>query len=481
MHRARKALGLMMLLGLVALFPTNVLAAAPAPANWPGWHLQAAFLGLLASLALVLLAVGATPPEDAVETAAAALSALVTGVLAYVVCGFAFEFGGLALQLDWPGLTGLVAEWAPVDPTLALGWGVVGTRGFFLTGAAATADAYALAMTQVPLVALAVLIPCLALARRVGRAALLLVAAVTGGLLYPLVGNWTWGGGWLSMLGLNLGWGNGFVDLGGSATVHLLGAALAFAGVLMVGRRGRVRRPGKYIELPPAYFPLFVLVAALLAPVGWLGIALANPLVTLDLAPGLVALNLVLAGLGGAAPGLLYSWMATGRIDPQLAARGLVAGLVAGSAGCGFMPPLAAILVGLLAGSLLPLLLYWVEHGLRWHDPNAILVTHGASGILGTLWVALFADGRWGIGWNGVSTPFEQAQQGVAGLLVAPGLLPGVPGQLWAQLAGLGAIAVLAFGLPMVLYGALRGAQAMARLFAPRPRRAAASSRSRRR
>lgn len=473
MHRARIALGVMVSMGLLALLPTTVLAAEAAPANWPGWHLQAAFLGLLAPLALVLLAVGATPPEEALEVAGTALAALTAGLLAYVACGFALEFGGLALQHEWPGLAALTAEWSPADPSRALGWGVAGTRGFLLLGAAATADGYALAMTHLPAVAVVVLIPTLALARLVARPLLLTAAAVTGGLLYPLVGNWTWGGGWLSMLGLSLGWGHGFVDLGGSGTVHLLGATIALAGMLIFGRRGARRRGGKLVELPPAYFPLFVLAGALLAPVGWLGMVLANPLLTPDLAPGLIALSLLLGGLGGVASGFLYSWAATGRIDAQLAARGLVAGLVAASASCGLAPPLAAIVVGLLAGALLPLLLYWVEHGLRWHDPNAILVAHGAAGVLGTLWLALVADGRWGIGWNGVHTPLGQEQQGVAGLLVAAGRLPGVPGQLWAQLAGLGAIAILGLGLPMVLCGAVWAVRALARLFAPRPKRAA--------
>jgi Amt family ammonium transporter len=459
MHAARKAFGLVVLLSLMALWPTTALATGAPPAHWPGWHLQAAFLGLLVPLALILLAVGATPPEHATETAGTALIALVVGLVAYAACGFAFQFGGVGLQMGWPGLAGLSAEWSPLDPALGLGWGTLGLAGFFLAGPAATADAYALAAVQLPLVAMAVLIPVLGLSRRAGRGVLLLAAALTGGFLYPAVGNWVWGGGWLAMLGLNRGWGHGFVDLGGSATVHLLGASIVLAGMLTLGRQRPARRPPGYVELPPAHCPLFVLTGALLALTGWPGLVLANPLVTLDLSPGLVAMNLLLAALGGAAPGIFYSWLATDRIDPQLTARGLLAGLVAGSAGCGFVPPFASLTAGLVAGAILPFVLFWVEHGLHWHDPNATFVTHGVAGFLGTLWLALFADGRWGIGWNGVSAPLGQAQQGVAGLLVAPGYVSDVPGQLWAQLAGLAGIVIVALGLPSVVFALLRAVQ----------------------
>ncbi len=481
MHRARRALGLILLLGLLALFPTRALAAGAIPANWPGWHLQVAFLGLLAPLALMLLAVGATPPEESVEVLGTALTSLIVGVVVYAVCGFALQFGGLALHQNWPGLSELAAEWSPVNPALGLGWGVLGLRGFFLSGAAASPDALTLAVIQLPLVGVAVLIPTLGLARRLPRGILAGMAAVTGGLLYPIVGNWVWGGGWLSMLGLNLGWGHGFVDYGGSATLHFLGACVALAGILIFGlARPPVRRSAKYAELPPAYFPLFVLTGGLLAPIGWLGIVLANPLVTADLAPGLVAINLILAAFGGAAPGLLYSWLVGGRIDPQLTARSLLAGLAAGSAGCAFVPPFAAFGAGFLAGVLLPIFGYCVEHKLHWHDPNAILATHGIAGLLGALWPALFADGRWGIGWNGVSSPWGQIQQGVAGLLVAPGHVSDFPGQLWAQLTGLVAVAVLAVGVPMLLFGLIMGLRALIRLLIPAARRAVASYAQRR-
>ncbi|MDI7276961.1 MAG: hypothetical protein QME94_13365, partial [Anaerolineae bacterium] len=449
----RRGAVLFVCLGLVMFFPATAVAATGAPAYWPAWNLLAGFLALLAPVALVLVAAAGSPPEEAGELVATALGALAVGLAAYVACGFAFAFGGVALQVNWPGLAGLGAEWSPLDPGTGAGWGVIGLRGFLLGGPAVTPDAYALAAVRMPAVALAVLVPVLALARRTSRRVLMALAALVGGLVHPLAGNWVWGGGWLALLGANAGWGHGFVDLGGSATVHALGAATALIGILVFGRSRPTRAAEEVVELPSAHFPLFALVGALLAPAGWVAMVLANPLVTPDLAPGLVAVTLVLAAAGGAAPGLAYSWFVTGRADPQLAARGLVAGLVAGSASCGFVPPGAALLAGFLAGGTLPLVHYAVEHRLRWQDPNAVLATHGVPGILGTLWVALFADGRWGVGWNGVPSPMGLAQQGVAGLVVAPGRASDIPGQLWAQLAGLGAILVLAICVAALLFG----------------------------
>lgn len=472
MRPMRKAALLIAILGLGALFPTTVLAAGEPPLGWPGWHLLSAGLSFLAPLALILLAVGATPPEEVGEMVGTALAALVVGLVAYVACGFAFEFGGLALQAGWPGLGGLSAEWSPIAPGAGPGWGLIGWRGFLLAGQAVTANAFALAAVQLPAVSVAVLIPALALARRIGRGPLIAIAALVGGLLYPLAGNWVWGGGWLQMLGRGAGLGHGFVDLGGSATLNLLGAGAALAGILVLGRRSPEEEP-RVVELPPVHFPLFMLIGALFAPIGWLGLVLANPLLTPDIPAGLVAVNLVLAGLGGTAPGLFYSWLATGRLDALLAARGLLAGLVAAGACCGFMSPWAALLVGLLAGTALPLILYTVEHGLGWHDPNAILATHGVPGLLGILWLALFADGRWGVGWNGVSSPFGLAQQGVAGLFVASGYASDIPGQLWAQVVGLGAILAAGFLLPVLIFILARAAQALARRSRSRQRRRA--------
>ena len=96
------------------------------------------------------------------------------------------------------------------------------------------------------------LIPLIGLRGRIPGSASILLGLLIGGLIYPLAGNWIWGGGWLANLGLNLGLGHGYVDVAGAGLVHLLGAAAALAGILVFflggpdrphQRRRRCRRP----------------------------------------------------------------------------------------------------------------------------------------------------------------------------------------------------------------------------------------------
>ena len=289
MHLRRSFAALVLVLLLSAFLPATALASGEPPAGWPGLHLGASALGWLAPLALLLLAVGGTSSDEALPLVAASLTALAVGLMAYAATGFALHLGGVYLQANWPGLQGLAAEWSP-NPQSGAGWGLLGLTGFFLSAGADTGDAYALAAVQLPAVATAVLIPTLALARRLPRRALLGLAAAVGGVLYPLVGNWVWGGGWLARLGVNVRWGHGFVDVGGAATVHVLAAAVVLAILVVLGRRPLPEDRPLVVELPPVHLPLFVLVGAFLAVPGWLGLVLANPLVRPDLPAGLVAL-----------------------------------------------------------------------------------------------------------------------------------------------------------------------------------------------
>jgi Amt family ammonium transporter len=172
-----------------------------------------------------------------------------------------------------------------------------------------------------------------------------------------------------------------------------------------------------------------------------------------------VAVNLLLAAAGGTLVATLYSWFTTGRADVLMATRGLAIGLVSISAAGPFVPPWVALLTGAVAGLLLPLSIYLLDYLLRLDDPTAAVSVHGLGGLLGLLALALFADGRYGAGWNGVGATeyLGVLGQGVSGYLTARGFQPDWPGQLYAQLIGLGAIFVLTFVLTGLLFGVLRG------------------------
>jgi len=416
--------------------------------NWILFNIVA----FLVPVGLALLAIGAASEDRAEQVAITALLALAVAIIGYFVCGFAFQFGGAAFVSDMPGLQSLTAEWSPLDLTWGPGWGVIGLRGFALAGEAYNADVYLLFLSSLPAVTTAVLVTLLALSKHLRQTHLLAIGLLISGVFYPLFGNWVWGGGWLANLGLNLDLGHGFVDVAGSGTTFLLGALVALGGFLLI-------KPLLPVEdgparLPPVHFPLLMVLGALLALVGWPGWVLGNPLIRERLVTSLVAVNLMFGAAGGALGVFLYSWFVTGQPNALATARGTIAGLVAVSAACAFVPGWAAWVIGAVGGALLLLGLYVWEQMLHLDDPSGSAATFGLPGIWGLLAVAIFADGRWGAGWNnvGMGEYLGIKGQGISGLLLANGYQPAGGVQLQAQLVGLAALLVVALLMPWLIF-----------------------------
>jgi len=409
-------------------------------------------LAFLLPAGITMVAAASSTEKEAKDRALTGLLAIPLAIIAYALVGFGLQFGGLGVVSDLSGAESLMREWSPLDVAWGPGWGVVGLGGFGVLGGNFGGDLVSLSLFQATLVATATAIPLLSLAKRLKFPLLLLISFFTGGLLYPLFGNWVWGGGWLSQLGKNTALGHGFIDFAGSSTVHLLGAGVALAGILVFGTRlGRRRRP---VAPPPIHLPLLALLGTFLLLIGWLGVALGNPLLDESLPFAQAALNLMLSASGGLLVAATYSWFTTGTPDALISLRGGVAGLVAASASFPFVLPWASLLIGAIAGLLLPLTVYLLEVRLRLDDPTAVVGMHAVPGVWGLLALGLFADGRSGVGWNGVGIGeyLGVSGQGVSGYLVVSGSQPD-PTQLYAQLVGLGALIVL-FG---VVWLAFRG------------------------
>ena len=117
----------------------------------------------------------------------------------------------------------------------------------------------------------------------------------------------------------------------------------------------------------------------------------------------------------------------------------------------------AAAVIGAMAGTLLAPAIYLVERVLRLQDPSAALAVHGVSGLWGLLAVAIFADGRHGVGWNGVGVTeyLGVIGQGVSGHMVVEGFRPDIQGQLYAQLIGIAAIMLFVAILTWIPFGLL--------------------------
>jgi Amt family ammonium transporter len=443
------------------------------------WLILAGCLAFLVPIGLTLMASGAASEDRAANVALTSLAAIGLGVLGYFACGFAFQFGGIGLFSELPGVEDLIWEWSFLDVGWGPGWGMLGLKGFFLGGEADNPAAYALFFSQLALVTTAVLIPALSLRGRVKAIVIVLGALLLSAAIYPILGNWIWGGGWLAHLGSNLELGHGFVDFAGAGLVNLVGGTAALAGILVFKLQRGEKRPSpeavsplsaralsvppserEVAEMPPVHLPLLAILGSLLLVVGWLGWALASPLNALtDISPAVVAVNLLLAAAGGTLVATLYSWFTTGRADVLMATRGLAIGLVSISAAVSFVPPWAALLTGAVAGLLLPLTIYLLGYLLRLDDSTAAVSMHGLGGLLGLLALGFFADGRYGAGWNGIGATeyLGVLGQGVSGYFTARGFQPDWPSQLYAQLVGLGAIFVLTFVLTWLLFQVLRG------------------------
>lgn len=447
-------------LSLVAVSPALAAEQAQAqPSNGDAlWPLVAGSLAWLVPIGFVLIAAAGMEAPQARQAALTGLAAMGLSALGYWAVGFGIHFGGIGLISDRPGLEGLIWEWSALGPDWGPGWGMVGLRGWGLLHEAATPAAYLLFFAQLPWVTTATLIPLLSLRGRTPTLVAATTGLLVGALLYPLIGNWISGGGWLANLGSNLGLGHGLVDFGGAAGVHLLGASVALAGILIFCPRRPPHADETPVDLPPVHLPLLGALGATLIVVGGLGWGYANPL--LDPAimpPARGAINALLAAAGGALAPLAYTWFVAGRHDALMVARGVAAGAIAMLAAGPLAPPWAALLIGTVAGLAVPLATYAVDHIFRLDDPTAVVATHGLGAIWGLLAVAFFADGLAGRGWNGIGTDqyLGVAGQGVTGLFAAARMQPDWPGQMQAQIIGLMAVALIPFFAATVWLAAL--------------------------
>jgi ammonium transporter, Amt family len=176
---------------------------------------------------------------------------------------------------------------------------------------------------------------------------------------------------------------------------------------------------------------------------GWFGFNPGSTLAGTDLRISVCVVNTMLASVAGATASML-TLMAKGlKPDPTFCCNGMLAGLVAITAPCAFVGPLASVVIGSVAGFLVVLSVFFVEErGID--DPVGAISVHGVNGFWGLLALGLFANGKYGAGWNGV---IREPYVKVYGSDGVRGLFYGDPGQFFAQV--LSGVTVLAFGFVM--------------------------------
>ncbi len=363
------------------------------------------------------------------------------GMFAYWVCGFAIQMGGVGGVGSLGGAAPLSSEYS--IHALGQTWGLFGTTGFFLGGSSYDVGVLVLFLFQMVFMDTALTIVTGAAAERWKFSAFMIQSFLMGAILYPLFGNWAWGGGWLSQLGANFKLGHGYVDFAGSGVVHAVGGLTALATAIVVGPRiGKYNRDGSANALP-GHDLMIVLIGCFILAFGWFGF---NPGSTLGassngaLRIGSVAVNTMLAGAMGSFGAMYYMWIRYGKPDLSMTGNGLLAGLVAITAPSGFVSPLGSVIIGSLAGVMVCLSVEYFDRTAKIDDPVGAISVHGTCGLWGVISVGLFADGRadYGGGWNGVDGSVR-------------GLFYGDPSQLVAQLIGVAALIGIILGLAYLM------------------------------
>ena len=401
------------------------------------WILIAGFLVMFMQVGFAMLETGFTRAKNATNTMAMNLIIYPVGVIGFWLTGYAFMMGGVH---NWPSLS--AAEMAHHELTLTIGgqaYGIIGLSKFALANISHDPASLAMFLFAVVFMDTAATIPTGAMAERWKFIAFFIYGFFMSMFLYPLYGNWVWGGGWLSQLGVNLNLGHGHVDFAGSSVVHMTGGVTALAGVIVLGPRiGKFRRDGAIGAIPGHNLPM-AMVGTLILAFGWFGFNAGSSLAATDSRIGVIAANTMLASSAGALSSLLYLWYRFKKPDVAMACNGLLGGLVAITAPCAFVGPQAAILIGLIAGLIVVWTVLMLERRFRIDDPVGAIPVHGACGLWGALALGIFADGSYGDGWNGVAGPVR-------------GLLFGDPTQFIAQLVGVTVNIIVVFGLAYAFF-----------------------------
>ncbi len=387
------------------------------------WVLVAGMLVFFMNLGFGLVESGFTRAKNTVNIISKNFIVFAVATIAFFVVGWGLMFGD--------------------------GNGFFGTQGLFMLSGAdnspAVAEAYegvysAISWTGVPLLAkfffqlvfagTAATIVSGAVAERIKYVSFIVFSFVLVAFVYPVVGHWIWGGGWLAELG--------FWDFAGSTVVHSTGAWAALAGVLVLGPRlGKFGKDGK-ARVIPGHNMTSAMTGAMVLWFGWFGF---NPGSTMAADPGAISHIIVtttFAAAAGALAATVLAWTILGKPDIGMTINGALGGLVSITAGCAFVSPGSSLIIGAIAGAIIVLGVLLLDR-VKIDDPVGAIAVHGMGGIFGTLAVGLFAQDAIAPGTTG------------NGLLFGGGF-----GLLWNQLIGVAAVGAAVFGVSLVVWLAIK-------------------------
>jgi len=350
------------------------------------WTLVAAFLVFGMQAGFVMLEAGFARKRETVNI-------LVECILDTAICGISFYAIGYAFMFSH-------------------GNGFIGYNWFFMQGVPDTYEATGVAILahwifQFAFADTASTITSGAMIGRTSFRGDIIYSIGVTAFIYPIIGHWAWGpDGFLATMGSAGNFlpslGQPFRDFAGSTVVHTIGGVVSLAGAIVLGPRiGRVFLRDDKLRggLPAAHNLPLAAVGAFLLWFGWYGFNPGSTLSAMDFSGiGRIAANTTLAACAGSLTAMLSAlWFGPfkGKFDTGFAVNGLLAGLVAITAPCYWVSPLGSIVLGGIAGIIVFLGIYWMEH-LRIDDPVGAVSVHGFNGIWGTLSLGLFASGQFG-------------------------------------------------------------------------------------
>jgi len=340
------------------------------------WVLVTAFLVFFMNLGFAMVESGLCRAKNAVNILSKNFIVFAISSLAFYILGWGLMFG------DGTGLIGLKGLWLVSGPD----------------NSPATGDAYqgvysAINWTGVPIWAkfffqlvfagTAATIVSGAVAERIKFGSFIVFSFIMVGIIYPVVGHWIWGGGWLQKLGM---W-----DFAGSTVVHSVGGWAALAGILMLGPRiGKYGKDGKVNPIP-GHNMTAATIGCFVLWFGWFGF---NPGSTMAASWGDIARIAVTTNSAAAAAtfsATLAAWFLLGKPDLSMTLNGALAGLVAITAPCAFVSVGSSVIIGLIAGVVVVLAVLMFDR-LKIDDPVGATSVHLVCGVLGTLSIGLFAQ-----------------------------------------------------------------------------------------
>ncbi|MGB5237752.1 MAG: ammonium transporter [Flavobacteriaceae bacterium] len=339
------------------------------------WMMVCTALVFFMHLGFAALEIGLTRQKNTINILFKNIFIITVGLLMYYIGGFNLMYPGFeegsAGFLDFAGFgiaapeNGLTTDYADGGYTW---WTDFLFQGMFAATAATIVSG--------------------AVAERIKIGSFMIFTILYVGLIYPIVGSWQWGGGFLSTLGGDEG---GFYDFAGSTLVHSVGGWGALIAIALLGARiGKFGEDGKIKAIPGHNIPMAT-AGVLILWLGWFGFNGGSVLSADPATTSLVLVTTSLAAAAGGVGSLIVSTLAYKNLDLTMFLNGILGGLVGITAGADLMSPNEAVIIGLIAGAIIVGGVAFIDR-IRLDDPVGAVTVHLICGIWGTLAVGIFGD-----------------------------------------------------------------------------------------